>query len=75
VYDPKKKEVVKGATCTLTGNGSTSTETTDGFGDFWFEGLAAGAYSLEIAAAGFPTKRFPEIAVENDVNLGDIPLA
>jgi sulfite dehydrogenase (quinone) subunit SoeB len=75
VYDPKKKEVVIGATCTLSSNGSTWTEITDGFGDFWFEGLVAGAYSLEIAGAGFPTKRFREIAVENDINLGDIPLA
>jgi tetrathionate reductase subunit B len=75
VYDPVKREVVIGATCILSRNGSTWTETTDGFGDFWFEGLVAGAYSLEISAAGFPTKRFPEIAVENDVNLGDIPLA
>jgi len=75
VYDPVAREVVKGATCTLIGNGRTRTEITDGFGDFWFENLVAGAYSLEIAAAGFPTKRFPQIAVENDVNLGDIPLA
>ena len=74
LYDPHKKEVVIGATCTLKGNGSTCTATTDGFGDFWFEGLEVGAYSLEIAAAGFPTRRFPEISVENDVNLGDIAL-
>jgi ferredoxin len=53
VYDPLKKEVVLAATCVLTGNGKTLTETTDGFGDFWLEGLEVGPYSLQIAAPGF----------------------
>ena len=74
LYDPKKKEVVVGAICTLSSNGSTWTETTDGFGDFWFEGLDEGTYSLEIAAPGFPSKSFASISTEADVNLGDIAL-
>jgi len=41
VYDPIDKEVIIGATCTLTGPaaaGKTLTATTDAFGDFWFHG-------------------------------------
>jgi len=74
VYDPVSKEVVIGANCVLTGNGKTVTETTDGFGDFWFEGLGVGHYSLEIAADGLPTRSFVSISTEMDVNLGDIAL-
>jgi hypothetical protein len=74
VYDPVKKEVVIGATCTLTGNGTTRAETTDGFGDFWFEGLDVGTYSLEISAKGFPNKSLKDISTEKDMNLGDIAL-
>ncbi len=77
VYDPLEKEVVIGATCTLTGPKASkkATTTTDGFGDFWFQGLADGLYSLKIDAKGFATKTFDKISTEKDVNLGDIPLA
>jgi tetrathionate reductase subunit B len=75
VYDPVQKEVVIGATCALTGAGVSHTETTDGFGDFWFEDLDVGTYSLEIAADGFPSKTFGLLTTEQDINLGDIPLA
>jgi hypothetical protein len=74
VYDPARREVVIGATCTLTGDGRIRTETTDGFGDFWYEGLEVGRYSLEISAAGFPSRFFASISTEADVNLGDIAL-
>jgi ferredoxin len=75
VYDPIQKEVIIGATCTLSNNGNKMTKTTDGFGDFWFEGLDVGIYSLKIEAKGFPTKTFASISTEDDVNLGDIALA
>ena len=74
VYDPARKEVVIGAACTLTGSGKRITEITDGFGDFWFEGLELGLYSLEITAKGFPSKSYAAISTEVDVNLGDIAL-
>jgi sulfite dehydrogenase (quinone) subunit SoeB len=74
VYDPVKKEVVIGAKCTLTGAAGIQIETTDGFGDFWFEGLEVGHYSLEIAADGFSSRSFEAINTEVDVNLGDIAL-
>ncbi len=75
VYDPTVNEIVEGATCTLTDltSGNTFTVTTDGFGDFWFEGLEVGTYSLVIQAGGKSTK-IDSISTEKDVNLGDIPL-
>jgi Fe-S-cluster-containing dehydrogenase component len=77
VYDPVQKEVIIGATCTLSGPkaGKSATTTTDGFGDFWFQGLADGKYSLNIEAKGFTTKTMRSISTEKDVNLGDIPLS
>jgi Fe-S-cluster-containing dehydrogenase component len=76
VYDPVEKEVVIGATCTLSSNGNKMTATTDGFGDFWFEGLADGTYNLKIEAKGFAAKTFDSLdTAEKDINLGDIPLS
>jgi tetrathionate reductase subunit B len=75
VYDPVKKEVIIGATCTLSSNGKKLTATTDGFGDFWFEGLEEARYSLKIEAKGFAAKTIKPISTEKDVNLGDIPLS
>ncbi len=76
VYDPVKKEVVIGATCTLTdaSGGNPMTSTTDGFGDFWFKDLEKGSFAISIEAKGFPNKKLDAIAVVRDVNLGDIPL-
>jgi Fe-S-cluster-containing dehydrogenase component len=74
VYDPGAKEVVIGATCTLTGGGGPFTATTDGFGDFWFKDLKVDTFSLKIEAAG-KTKTISPISTEKDVNLGDIPLS
>jgi tetrathionate reductase subunit B len=75
VYDPVEKEVIIGATCTLSGGGKTSTATTDNFGDFWLKDLPDnGKYSLTIEAKGFKSKKFEDISTEKDVNLGDIPL-
>jgi tetrathionate reductase subunit B len=73
VYDPEAQEVVIGATCTLTGEGGTVTETTNHWGDFWFNGLEVGTFSLKIEADG-KTKTISDISTEKDVGLGDIPL-
>ena len=69
-----KKEVVIGATCNLSGNGQNLTVTTNKWGDFWFEGLEDGVYSLNIVSKGFATKTFDDLNTEKSVNLGDIPL-
>jgi tetrathionate reductase subunit B len=74
IYDPDKKVVIEDAICTLTGGGGTLTAKTDGFGDFWFEGLKIGTFSLKIESAG-KTKTIDSISTEKDVNLGDIPLS
>jgi len=73
VYDPSAKEVIIGATCTLSGDG-TGTTKTDAFGDFWFEGLKVGTFSLKIEAGG-KTKTVASISTANDVNLGDVALS
>jgi tetrathionate reductase subunit B len=76
VYDPEQQEVVIEAMCTLTSKaGKDQTTLSDGFGDFWFEGLKEGRYNLKIEARGFKTKRFENISTEKDVNLGDIAMA
>ncbi len=77
IYDPIDKEIVIETTCTLNGPGGSAkkTVTTDGFGDFWFEGLKEGTYSLKIEAKGFATKSFDKLNTAKDVNLGDIPLS
>ena len=56
-------------------DGKKLTATTDGFGDFWFEGLEVGKYSLKIEAKGFAAKTIDKISTEEDANLGDIPLS
>lgn len=75
VFDSKNQEAIIGATCTLSGasNGST---TTDAFGDFWFEDLGEGEFSLKIEASGYTAKNIDSIStVEKDVNLGDIDIS
>ena len=75
VYDPIEKEVVIGAICKLTSDSGNCFEVkTDGFGDFWFEDIEEGSYSLDIMAEGFKVREFSEISTELDVNLGDIAM-
>jgi Fe-S-cluster-containing dehydrogenase component len=71
-YDPGAEEVFIGATCTLSGD-SSATTTTDEFGDFWFEGLPVGTFSVTIEAEG-KSATIDDISTEMDVNLGDIAL-
>lgn len=73
VYDPGTKEVVIGATVALSGD-STATATTDDFGDFWFEGLKVGKYSVKITKDA-KSKTIDAVSTDKDVNLGDIALS
>jgi tetrathionate reductase subunit B len=74
IYDPAEKEVIIGATCTLTDTtGKAFTTETDDFGDFWFEGLPEGEYRLEIRMNGRMTSFAGLDTRGKDVNLGDIP--
>jgi Fe-S-cluster-containing dehydrogenase component len=75
LYDSVKQEIIEGASLTLSGSdGKTTTTTTNGWGDFWFEGLEGGAYSLDIQASGYQNKTLGSIDARESVNLGDIPL-
>ena len=49
------------------------TQETNHWGDFWFEGLKDGTYSLTIEGAG-KTKTIADISTAKDVGLGDIAL-
>jgi hypothetical protein len=76
VYDAVEKEVIIGATCTLTDKESKECLTVeiDNFGDFWFRGLADGrTYSLRIEKDG-KTRNLDKISTAADTNLGDIPM-
>jgi NAD-dependent dihydropyrimidine dehydrogenase PreA subunit len=76
VYDPVEKEVVIGATCTLTAaDGAVLHVSTDAFGDFWFTDIEAGTYALSIKADGFDAKALEAVDAAEDVNLGDIALS
>jgi hypothetical protein len=61
---------------TLTGEGTRKklVVKTDVFGDFWFEGLEVGNYTLAIEKGGYQTHKIEGISTEKDVNLGDIEL-
>ena len=75
VYDPMRKEIIEGATVVLTSlHGEELTAATNGWGDFWFEGLDAGHYSLEITAPGCQAKVISDINAQESVSLGDLPL-
>jgi hypothetical protein len=73
VYTPSDEEVAIGAACTLTGEGETFTQLTNDWGDFWFDGLKTGMYSLTIETVD-KTRTISDISTEKDVGLGDIAL-
>ena len=76
VYDPEEKEVICGASCTLTDtvSGDSFSVTTDNFGDFWFRGLEDDrVFTLTITESG-KSKTLDGIRTEIDICLGDIAL-
>jgi tetrathionate reductase subunit B len=77
VYDPKADECLEGATVTLTdGKGKkVASLATDHFGDFWFEGLEVGTYSLAIEKPGYVKQTLANVSTEKDINIGDIALS
>jgi tetrathionate reductase subunit B len=74
VYDPEEDECTEGASVTLTDakSGETLTAETDRFGDFWFENVEVGQYSVVIEKEGYYSKSIDSISTVKDVNLGDI---
>jgi Fe-S-cluster-containing dehydrogenase component len=74
VYTPSDNEVAIGATCTLTSSSNrTYTQTTDNFGDFWFNNLDEDNFTLTITN-GSKTTTLTVSTTEKDIGLGDIPL-
>jgi tetrathionate reductase subunit B len=73
LYDPATREVISGAECTLTGQSCSYSASTDEFGDFWFEGLEVGRYSLKIESSG-KTMVKGSLSTEKDISLGDMAL-
>lgn len=76
VYDPGKDECLEGvdvkATCQKTG--AVLTAKTDIFGDFWFQQVEAGVYTLEFELPGY-VKQTREVDVtEKDINIGSVAL-
>ena len=76
VYDPEADECLEGATVTLKdGKGKkVASVKTDNFGDFWFEGLGVGSYSVAIDKAGYLSQKKEGISTDKDINIGDIAL-
>ncbi len=77
LYDPEEKEIVKGARCTLVedATGEKRETHTDGFGDFWFEGLEEGRiFTLTIEAEGFAPLSYTSLDTSDDINLGELAL-
>ena len=77
VYDPKIDECTQGAMITLTNlqNGEKQTAETDSYGDFWFNGLKNGTYSLLINKKGYQSHMIESVdATEKDINVGRIAI-
>jgi NAD-dependent dihydropyrimidine dehydrogenase PreA subunit len=67
-------EVAVGLRVTISGNGESLTATTNGFGDFEFEGLADNTdYTVKIEASGYKAKSVKAKTMK-DIYLGEIVL-
>ncbi len=67
VVDTKSDDCVENATVTLRGAGVEETQKTDYFGEFKFDALEPGTYTLEIN--GQPAKT---VELENSLNVGEL---
>jgi tetrathionate reductase subunit B len=76
VYDPEADECLEGATVTLKDSKGkkVASAKTDGFGDFWFEGLKVGEYSVTAEKAGYLSRSVDAISTEKDINIGDLEM-
>ena len=76
VYDPEEDECLEGATVTLKNAKGVKKATlkTDNFGDFWFERLEPGTYSLVVEKEGYLPRKVESIDASKDVNVGDLEL-
>jgi tetrathionate reductase subunit B len=77
VCDPEEDECLEDAAVTLLGADGNEVATTksDVFGDFWFEGLDVGAYSVKVEKTGYSSQVMSGISTEEDINIGDLELS
>ena len=61
-------------TATLIANGKSAKTTTNNYGNFEFDGLDAGKYSVKLECAGYAPKTI-DVDLKTDNCLGDIILA
>lgn len=76
VWDPEQNEIIENATVALSNQAGdvVAVKKTDYFGDFKFERLDAGVYSLSIAADGFKTAFKENIDLDRSLNVGDFAM-
>jgi Fe-S-cluster-containing dehydrogenase component len=76
VVDLEEDEVIIGAKVTIEDIASSQVlvETTDEFGDFWFNQIPATSYRLFVEAEGYMTRTLTVSTVEEDRNVGPINL-
>ena len=76
VYDPEADECLEGAVVRLWDGGGKELRKveTDNFGDFWFEGLEVGEYSLTIEKEGYLSRKLEKVSTAKDINVGDLEL-
>ena len=69
-----KGESAKGAAVTITGPGGTKQTATDFFGDFIFDGLALGKYTLKVEAPGYAPQTVSVDMSKEEVYCGEVSL-
>ena len=78
LFDEEADECIKGAkvTCFCAQSGKKVADAeTDFLGDFWFDGLENGNYTLEFECKGYLPQKFGPVDVtEKDINIGDVAL-
>ncbi|UWG96751.1 carboxypeptidase-like regulatory domain-containing protein [Dehalobacter sp. DCM] len=76
VWDSSRDAIIKGAKLTLYGeDGLDASTESDDYGDFRFQGLNSGNYTLEVTADGYETVIIESIQLKKDsLKIVDIPM-
>ena len=76
VWDPEADECLADVEVTLRDDEDNKVRSalTDRFGDFWFEGVDQGAYSVLMEKAGYLPRTVEAETTEKDINLGGLEL-
>lgn len=75
LYDPVEEEVVIGARCVLSSAEGKKSAFSDSYGDFWFNDLPEGEFSLTVEAEGYLPFYAENLVTDKDINLGDMALS